>query len=328
MSGVLSMNEVISASASVDSNLSAGNMLRLAREAQGLHIAALAVSLKVPVKKLEALEADRFVDLPDAVFVRALASSVCRALKIDAAPILEKLPQTAKPRLNHTEQSINAPFRASVGGGGSSMLSAWPKSMVAAVALLLLGAAFLLFFPDTLSKWMPGSGVAASSVEPLNSAPGAGNSPVNMGTGSSVGEQNAAVVPTVAPSAVPTAVLAAGMQSAGSLQNLNPTLSTPTVASPTLVVSSASSLPGDPGSMSQGLVAFKASGETWVEVVDAKGQTVLRRTLLAGESVATNGVVPLRVTVGRADQTQVSVRGKAFDLADKVRDNVAKFEVR
>ena len=324
MSGVLSMSEVIAASANVDINLSAGNMLRLAREAQGLHIAALAVSLKVPVKKLEALEADRFVDLPDAVFVRALASSVCRALKIDAVPILEKLPQTAKPRLSHTEQSINAPFRATVGGGGSSMFSAWPKSVVTAVALLLLSAAFLFFFPDAVSKWMPGSGVVSSALEPLTSATGAGNNPVNMGTGSSVGEQTSAVVPT----AVPAAVVTAGMQSAGSIQSLTPALSTPTVASPTLVVSSASSLPGDSGALSQGLVAFKASGETWVEVVDAKGQTVLRRTLLAGESVASNGAVPLRVTIGRADQTQVSVRGKTFELADKVRDNVAKFEVR
>ena len=302
MSGVLSMNEVIVASADVDITLSAGNMLRLAREAQGLHIAALAVSLKVPVKKLEALEADRFIDLPDAVFVRALASSVCRALKIDAAPILDKLPQTAKPRLSHTEQSINAPFRASA-GGGSSMFSAWPKSVVAVVALLLLGAALLLFFPDAVSKWMPTSGIASSAVEPSASAAGAGNNPVNMGTGSSVGEQTAPIVPTAV-------------------------LTTPSVASPTLVVSGTSDLLNDANAMSQGLVAFKASGETWVEVVDAKGQTVLRRTLQAGESVATNGAVPLRVTVGRADQTLVSVRGKAFELADKVRDNVAKFEVR
>jgi hypothetical protein len=33
----------------------AGALLREAREAQGLHVAALAVAMKVPVKKLEAL---------------------------------------------------------------------------------------------------------------------------------------------------------------------------------------------------------------------------------------------------------------------------------
>ena len=47
---------------------SAGMLLRQAREAAGVHIGALSVSLKVPVKKLEALEADRHDLLPDAVF--------------------------------------------------------------------------------------------------------------------------------------------------------------------------------------------------------------------------------------------------------------------
>ncbi|UUZ68449.1 helix-turn-helix domain-containing protein [Polaromonas sp. P2-4] len=51
---------------------SAGTLLRDAREAAGLHIATLAVSLKVPVKKLEALEQDRFDLLPDLVFARWL----------------------------------------------------------------------------------------------------------------------------------------------------------------------------------------------------------------------------------------------------------------
>ncbi|MBU7575138.1 MAG: helix-turn-helix domain-containing protein, partial [Hydrogenophaga sp.] len=57
-------------------------LLRAAREAAGLHIAALAAALKVPVKKLEALEAGRYSELPDLTFARALASSACRHLKV------------------------------------------------------------------------------------------------------------------------------------------------------------------------------------------------------------------------------------------------------
>ncbi len=70
---------------------SAGTLLRQAREAAGLHVSSLAASLKVPVRKLEALEEDRYEELPDAVFVRALASSVCRTLKVDPAPVLQRL---------------------------------------------------------------------------------------------------------------------------------------------------------------------------------------------------------------------------------------------
>src|SRR5438874_2888153 len=92
--------------------VTAGTLLRRAREASGLHVAALAVSLKVPVRKLEALEEDRWDLLPDVVFARALASSICRSLKIDPQPILERLPQTIRPRLVHDDAGINTPFHA------------------------------------------------------------------------------------------------------------------------------------------------------------------------------------------------------------------------
>ena len=61
---------------------SAGAMLRAAREQQGLHIAALAAAIKVTPRKLDALEHDRWDELPDATFTRALAQlakGVCQA---------------------------------------------------------------------------------------------------------------------------------------------------------------------------------------------------------------------------------------------------------
>lgn len=71
---------------------SAGALLRQYREAKGLHISILAASLKVPSAKLEALEANRFEALPDLVFARALAMSVCRYLHMDPAAVLSMMP--------------------------------------------------------------------------------------------------------------------------------------------------------------------------------------------------------------------------------------------
>jgi cytoskeleton protein RodZ len=115
----------------------AGQILKGARERAGLHVAALAVSLKVPVKKLEALEADRLDLLPDAVFVRALASSVCRTLKIDPAPVLTLLPQTAVPKLGTEEYGINAPFHAPGDFKSQSLADLFKKPAAALVFLLL-----------------------------------------------------------------------------------------------------------------------------------------------------------------------------------------------
>ena len=88
----------------------AGALLRQARQAQGLHIAALAAAIKVTPRKLELLEADRYDELPDATFTRALAQTVCRTLKIDVAPVLALLPQAGAIALMPGKGGLNAPF--------------------------------------------------------------------------------------------------------------------------------------------------------------------------------------------------------------------------
>ena len=125
--------------------LSGGAMMRKAREAAGLHIGALAVLLRVPVRKLEALESDRFDLLPDTVFVRALAASVCRNLNIDPAPVLEKLPQTGATHLRTDEAGINVTFRSGVGGSGSLFWDQLSRPVVLLGVALLMGALLWVF---------------------------------------------------------------------------------------------------------------------------------------------------------------------------------------
>ena len=78
---------------------SAGALLRHYREAQGFKLDVLAQALRVAPAKLEALEADRLDELPDAMFARALTLAMCRQLKTDAAPVLALLPSQDVSRL-------------------------------------------------------------------------------------------------------------------------------------------------------------------------------------------------------------------------------------
>ena len=84
----------------------------------------------VPVRQLEALEADRLDLLPDLTFARALTSSVCRQLRIDPAPILEALPRPT-PRLGSGPEPLNETFSAPGGGGVGSWRENWlaPRSL-------------------------------------------------------------------------------------------------------------------------------------------------------------------------------------------------------
>lgn len=264
------------------SPVTGGAMLRQAREALGLHIAALAVSLKVPVKKLEALEADRFDLLPDAVFVRALASSVCRSLKIDPEPVLAKMPHTSAPQLRAYESSINIPFRSPADRGGMFSWDHLSRPYVWVVLGLLIGALVLFFFPfGQRTDVAVGPKTDAAGVKPPVPLP----------------------VPTASEEkALPAAAAAAEDANA-----------------PEVLV---------PGSgATTGVVVFRARAVSWIEVVDASGVVQVRRNMASGETIGATGALPLAVVVGRADTTEVQVRGKPFDLMAIAKDNVARFEV-
>ena len=126
---------------------SAGAMLRELRESAGVDAGVLASAMKVSLQKLDALEHDRFDQLPDLTFARALASAICRAFGVDPAPVLARMPAIAADLRPPTSGDVNAPFRAGDGAGAAPWSGAFSRPLVAVIAVLLLGAALLWLWP-------------------------------------------------------------------------------------------------------------------------------------------------------------------------------------
>ena len=288
---------------------SAGTLLRQAREAAGLHIGALSVALKVPVRKLEALEADQFDQLPDAVFARALASSVCRNLKIDPSPILGRLPGQVMPDLqldSRTSDRTNLhPPRAL---WNAPLLARIPRPVLGVALALVLAAAGLLLLPDSITQ-------PPEAVAPM-SAPAAQPAPV-----STTAETPAAAPATEASAATPVLAVPAALPASLSAPVVPATVAAPAAAVAAPVAAASAAAGPAP-------LALKARGASWVEVTDAAGTVQLRRILQPGEAANVSGATPLSVVVGRADAIEVQVRGQAFDLAPLARDNVARFQIK
>lgn len=287
---------------SASSRMTAGGLLRAARERDGLHIAALAVSMKVPVKKLEALEADRHDLLLDAGFVRALAASVCRSLKIDSAPVLELLPASAPPRLDSDNRGINTPFNvAGLASNGSlqSFLLAPPALMVLA---LMVAAVAVYFYPFALRD-----ATVSDKLQAVTPA------------------ATAVSVPEVVPGNAETVLLPAISTPASATQGELPQVPVVNVSPIATAPVAAASLPV---AAQTNVLQFKARGTAWVQVTDAKGVQILSRTLQPGEVVGVAGAFPLAVVVGRVDLTSVELHGKPFDLSAVEQNNVARFEVK
>jgi cytoskeleton protein RodZ len=76
-----------------------------------------------------------------------------------------------------------------------------------------------------------------------------------------------------------------------------------------------------------GVLALRTTAESWVVVLDARGQSLLSRTVQPGEIVGLDGALPLRLTIGNAAVTQLTFRGQPVDLAPSTRDNIARLQL-
>lgn len=266
----------------------AGALLRAARQQQGLHIAALAAAIKVTPAKLEALEAGRYHELPDTTFTRALALTVCRVLKIDAAPVLAQLPGAPDTGLARVDSGLNTPFRERPGRADPAEWAPWRRPVLWLVTVLLVAAAAFVLVP--------------SSPRPQATQPA-----VDIGT--------APVMPPGASAVTVTEIVAPVNATEAA-----PLVSASVVASAPVADAAAASAPqpsiGD-------AVVLRALQSTWVQAVDGSGQTLMARVVPAGETVELTATPPLRLRIGNAQGTELRFRGQPVDLAAATRDNIA-----
>jgi len=284
-------------------HMTAGDMLRQAREAHGLHLDMVAAALKVTPQKLAALESDDIEALPDPVFARALAASVCRALRIDPAPVLAKLPGAQPAGLAQADRTMSKalPSQVRASSGASGGLPS--RALLTVVVLLLLGAAVLFWLPQSIFDRV---GEAISQIT-SRAETGEASAPAAQvpATPAQPGNVVEAVQPAVPIAAAPSPA---------------PVVPAPAAAAPAVQA---------PTTAGADLIVFVAREDSWVTVNDGAGKSLLRRTVQAGETVGLSGALPLSVVVGRASGVDVQVRGKAFDLKPVTRGGgVARFEVK
>jgi cytoskeleton protein RodZ len=277
----------------------AGEALSAAREAAGRNVEELAAQLKVSPAKIAALESGDWSALPDETFARALLRSCCKALRIDAAPLLALLPGVPAV-VNPVEaaqtgdSAVTMPQRPLPRGGSAG---GRPRGLWW-LALLLVAVAAAVYFWPAYAPLLGGlrgganpSG-AETAVEPASAvAPPAAASAV--------------LTPTPPASAVPASAAA-------------PAASVP---------QSPASAPAAPASGAAAALQLQSSAPSWVEVRSKGGKVVFSQTVQPGAPQTLSvpaASAPLIVVVGNAPQTTLVYAGKSVDLAAKTHANVAR----
>ena len=286
---------VAEAAVSVPASLSAGDLIREAREALGMHPEALASALKVPTRKIEALESGDLDEMPDLAFTRALAAAVCRHLKLEPSTVLALLPVAVPTHLPtpHMRESLRNEDgqmgRVQTASSLDASKGLFRRPLWLAAIILFALAAAMPFLPELLKMLGLGASESLARIQaPTHS------------TNDSVPTMRSAVQP------------------------LAPVASAPAAAAP-LAASSAAPQAALPATAAP--LVLTARGESWLQVTDASGRVLVSRNLFAGDSVPLTGKAPYRLIVGRAEAVSIAYQGVIQPYPTAMQTGLARLSV-
>jgi cytoskeleton protein RodZ len=264
---------------------SVGQILRGAREAQGITLQDCAARLHLMQRQIDAMEADDFGSLGQPVFARGFVRNYARLLGL--------APETLLARME------GAPAEPAV---VSQPEPPEPRSWLASpwLILLLLGLLVLVAIPVALYFWLnsdvedESSNRASPSVAQLRPAPVAAPD-------SAVVQEKEAVASPDAPPA-PAAPVAE-----------------------TVVPSDAGALAMPETPATNGVLHLEFGDEAWTEIKDASGRMLHRQLNPAGSSVDVRGQPPFDVVIGNATRARMTYNGRPIDLKPFIEVTVARF---
>ncbi|MFN3616631.1 MAG: helix-turn-helix domain-containing protein [Aquabacterium sp.] len=301
----------------------AGQLLRAERERHGLTIEQLSSVIKVAPTKIEALEADRIDHLADANYTRALAQTICRALRMDASPVLKALPAAQPARLHDEHAPLNQPLPQSGVSPLFSVRGVWGSAALITrrkwfLPLCILTAAAAVWWWPTgwsITGWLPVDDTSLASAPEQGASWPAESAAVPAMPQDDAAPASAQVIsPVVADPASAVASDAAAQSTASAAASA--AAATGTVVSPA-------------GSATAWPVTLRASDASWVELKEVgSGRQVFGRLMQPGETVELTGQSPMTLVVGNAQAISLQVRGRPVDLTPHVRNNVARLELQ
>jgi cytoskeleton protein RodZ len=279
-----------------------GATLASAREANGLSIAEVAEQMRISPRQVEAIEADRYGELPGAVFVRGFVRNYARLLKLDPVPLLHAL----EPALGG-----DVPLRAHEIAGTlpettrRSHGRLWLGLIAVVVGALAIAAAYE-WWRDRVPAVGGGAGPTAPAQTP--SAP-----PVPEATAP------AETMIPLSPERVTDAPVAPGGEAMPSGETADSGVAPPPAAAP--------QSPAVPDTAAQVRMEIAFIGESWVEIRDGEGNVQFSGTVPAGSTRNFEARPPLDVVVGNAQGVRITYNDKPFDVAAHAIRNIARFRL-
>jgi len=331
-----------------------GERLVAAREAKGLTLEVVANKLRLSAATLQALESNRYEDLPEPIFVRGYLRAYARLLEMDQKVLVaeyNRLVDTLGPVLTPTTR-VRRQTRAR-----EQYIRGTIALFVVAMLLLLGSWWYSRLKHDIPAQSRTASSEAEQPASPASVSPPSQIDSPNLGPGPDVALSPD--IPSQSLASEEAGVSAAAVEpepqpgeTAAAAESVLPIASeSPVTANAHAVVQrrdvettvepAVTDLPIAPLASGHGrlvrasraptgedVLVIKTNDESWAEVVDANGYQLLYYPLRPGMVRRLQGQAPFQVFLGNAPAVDLSLNQKRFDHTPFHRRNsTARFTV-
>jgi cytoskeleton protein RodZ len=311
------------AAASTLQRRSVGEILRAARNAQGLSLEQIATELRIEMPQLEALEGDSFerTGTPP-VFVKGYLRQYGARLGLDYRDLLAQYYKQTSPHEVLVQPSKTIKLH------DERQVTVW---VIAALAILVVAAGLAAW-------WLGGGGfdvgvghpaAPAGTDDGAKPAAAAAPAPATSKTTTPAGagappppvEAVPSAVPgTATPGATPPAASGAPSATAAPVVGAPAPAARPAATRPggSSPPAAAATLASNAGAASTAVpLELKFEQESWAEVTDARGERLYYGLGAAGRRAELRGEPPFAVVLGNATGVKIAVDGEDFTVPTK-----------
>lgn len=285
---------------------SIGAELARAREERGLSISDVAQQLKFAPRQLEALEQDRFDQLPGGTFARGMVRSYARLLKIEPEPLLERISgRFAAPDAGTLAARYSQPVPFSDNARRSTFVY---LALSLGVLVAAGGIAYSWYRDHRQASQLAAAKRTPAPVTARASAPAPRAEPKVV---------EVAIAPAVAPVArVPQTKIEPPAR-------VTPAKVETAVDTPVATAKVVAPLTG-----ASNRVVIRCDEEAWIEVKDANDRMLVSSLNPKGAERVVRARGPLSLVIGNPAQVHVLHNDRAVDLTPHVKSGVARFTIQ
>ena len=271
-----------------------GAVLAAARDAAGLTQSDVAGQMRISLRQLEAIEADRYEQLPGPVFVRGFIKNYARLLNLEPAPLLQAL----EPALDGDLPLRAQHYEGAMPDARSGRARLWLGIFFVLLAVVLGAAAYEYWRSRTADE---------STTPAIESVPKSPNTSATP-PAEIVAPSNTVEPVPLAPERVDDATTGTekGVQSADVTRSAG-------VAAPVQQAPGASRL------------HIQFVRDSWLEVREKDGKVLFSGMGTAGTDQNIDGAPPLELVVGNASGVRITYNLQPVDLTARASRNIARF---